>query len=133
MVAFPSTEWAVQFKTALNANAVYKEAAAAWEGDLMFEVLPNAQTMEGPGIYLDLFHGECRDARFVTDPTTVNPEFVLRATRENWEKLMHRELDPIKAFLGGTIKMSGNPAKLMRFIGAAKELLDTAAGIPTDG
>jgi putative sterol carrier protein len=46
---------------------------------------------------------------------------------------MRRELDPVKAFLGGTIKMSGNPAKIMRFIGAAKELIDTAAGIPSDG
>jgi putative sterol carrier protein len=98
----------------------------------MFEVLPDAQATKGPGIYLDLFHGECRDARFVADPAGVSPEFVLRATRSNWERLMRRELDPVKAFLGGTIKMSGNPAKLLRFISAAKELLDTAAGIPTD-
>lgn len=132
MVAFPSAEWAAQFKTAINENAAYKEAAAAWEGDLMFEVLPDAQTTKGPGIYLDLYHGECRDARFVADPTSVSPEFVLRATRANWEKLIRHELDPVKAFLGGTIKLAGNPAKLMRFIGAAKELLDTAAGIPTD-
>lgn len=132
MVAFPSAEWAAQFKTAINGNSAYAQAAAAWEGDLMFEVLPDAKASEGPGIYLDLYHGECREARFVDDPTVVNPEFVFRATRANWEKLMKRELDPVKAFLGGTIKMVGNPAKIMRFVGAAKELLDTAAGIPTD-
>jgi putative sterol carrier protein len=132
MVVFPSTEWAAQFKTAINENPAYKQAAAAWEGDILFEVLPDPQAPKGPGVYLDLFHGECRDARYVADPSTVNPEFVLRATRVNWERLMHHELDPVKAFLGGTIKMAGNPAKLMRFINAAKELLDTAAAIPTD-
>ena len=132
MVAFPSPEWAVLFQKALNDNPAYAQAAAAWEGDLMFEVLADAQATKGPGIYLDLSHGQCKEARFVADPTTVSPEFVFRATRENWQRIMRKELDPVKAFLGGTIKMSGNPAKIMRFIGAAKELLDTAAGVPTD-
>jgi putative sterol carrier protein len=132
MASFPSPEWAALFKTAINENAAYAQAAAAWEGDLMLEVLPDAQATKGPGIYLDLAHGQCREARFVADPTTVSPEFVFRATRENWQKVMRKELDPVKAFLGGTIKMSGNPAKIMRFIGAAKELLDTAAAVPTD-
>jgi putative sterol carrier protein len=132
MVAFPSVEWAQLFKKALNENPAYAQAAAAWEGDLMFEVLPNAQAPKGPGIYLDLSHGQCTEARFVPDAGTESPEFVFRATRENWQKIMRREIDPVKAFLGGTIKMSGNPAKIMRFIGAAKELIDTAAGVPTD-
>lgn len=98
----------------------------------MFEILPDAHATHGPGIYLDLYHGQCREARFVADPTVVEPEFALRATRENWQRLMRHELEPIKAFLNGTIKLSGNPAKLMRFVNAAKELLETAAGVPTE-
>lgn len=131
MPAFPSTEWAALFQKALNDNPAYAQAAAAWEGDILFEVLPDPQTSGGPGIYLDLAHGTCREARFVSDPSTVNPEFVFRATRENWQKILRRDLDPVKAFLGGTIRMSGNPAKIMRFVGAAKELIETAAGVPT--
>lgn len=132
MPAFPSVEWATLFQKAINENPAYAQAAAAWEGDILLEVLPEAQAAKGPGIYLDLSHGQCKEARFVTDSATVNPEFVFRATRENWQRVMRRELDPVKAFLGGTIKMSGNPAKIMRFVGAAKELIDTAAGIPPD-
>jgi putative sterol carrier protein len=132
MAAFPSPEWAAFFQKAINENTAYAEAASAWEGDLMFEVLPDAQATKGPGVYLDLSHGKCREARYVADPTSVNPEFVFRATKENWQRIMRKELDPVKAFLGGTIKMSGNPAKIMRFIGAAKELLDTAASVATD-
>jgi putative sterol carrier protein len=132
MVAFPSAGWAELFKRALNDNPAYAQAAAAWEGDLMFEVLPDAQATNGPGIYLDLSHGQCKEARFVPDASTVSPEFVFRATRENWQKILRHEIDPVKAFLGGTIKMTGNPAKIMRFIAAAKELIETAAGLPTD-
>ncbi|MGC2289489.1 MAG: SCP2 sterol-binding domain-containing protein [Thermoplasmata archaeon] len=132
MAAFPSAEWAALFRTALNDNPVYAQAAAAWEGDILFEVLADGQAAKGPGIDLDLSRGQCREARFVADASTLSPEFVFRATRENWQRIMRREVDPVKAFLGGTIKMSGNPAKIMRFIGAAKELIDTAAGIPRD-
>lgn len=130
MAAFPSSGWAADFRQAINQNEAYARAAAAWEGDILFEILADAQTPHGPGIYLDLSHGVCKDARFVEDPTSVSPEFVFRATRENWERLLRKELDPVKAFLGGTIKMSGNPAKIMRFVGAAKELLDTAGNVP---
>ncbi len=132
MPTFPSPEWATLFQKALNDSPAYAQAAAAWEGYFLFEVLADAQASHGPGIYLDLAHGTCKEARFVADPTTVSPEFAFRATQENWQRLLRRELDPVKAFLGGTIKMSGNPAKIMRFIGAAKELMDTAASIPTD-
>jgi putative sterol carrier protein len=132
VVTFPSAEWAAAFRTALNENTAYAETAAKWEGDILFEVVEDAAAEKGPGIYLDLFHGTCREARFVTDSGSVNPEFILQATRDNWRRLMRHELDPVKAFLGGTIRMSGNPAKIMRFIGAARELLDTAASIPAD-
>lgn len=132
MPVFPSAEWASAFQKAINENPAYAQAAAAWEGDILFEVLADALAAKGPGIYLDLAHGTCKEARFVTDSATVNPEFVFRSTRENWGRIMRRELDPVKAFLGGTIKMSGNPAKIMRFVGAAKELIETAAGVPAD-
>lgn len=132
MPPFPSAEWAAHFQKALNDNPAYARAAAAWEGDILFEVIADAQAAKGPGIYLDLSHGVCKEARFVTDTATVNPEFVFRSTRENWQRILRRELDPVKAFLGGTIKMSGNPAKILRFVGAAKELIDTAAGVPRD-
>ncbi len=133
MAKFPSAEWATEFRQALNDNPAYAQAAAAWEGDILFEILTDSQAAHGPGIYLDLSHGTCREARFVEDPAVVSPEFVFRATRENWDRLLRRELDPVKAFLGGTIKMSGNPAKIMRFVGAAKELLETAGTVPRTG
>ena len=48
----------------------------------MFEGLPDAQAAKGPGIYLDLSRGTCKDARFVRPHRPVSPEFVFRATGE---------------------------------------------------
>jgi len=38
----------------------------------------------------------------------------------------------VKAILDGTFRIKGNLAKAMRFTRAAKELVETAASVPTD-
>jgi len=129
---FPSAEWARIFEGSLNENAAYEEAAQAWEGEIFLLILPDATAAHGEGVFLDLYHGKCRSARFVADATGVTAEFVFEGTRENWARVFHHELDPINALLSGTFKIRGNLAKAMRFTRAAKELVDTAAAVPTD-
>ncbi len=132
MPAFPSEEWATLFQKAINENEAYATAAAAWEGELVLEVLAEGSAASGPGIYLDLAHGKCRNARYVADASEVNSEFSFRGTRENWQRLLNGGVDPVKAYLDGTIKLRGNPMKALRFTRAAKELIETAATIPTE-
>lgn len=130
---FPSAEWAAAFQQAINANEEYQAAARQWEGDILLLVSPDAQAPRGEGIYLELAHGSCRSARFVADPSGLSSEFVYEGSRENWARLVRRELDPVKAILDGTFKVRGNLAKLMRFTRAAKALVETASLVPTDG
>jgi putative sterol carrier protein len=132
MPAFPSADWASQFRAALNSNEAYAEAAAAWEGDFLLEVVPDSSAEGGPGVYLDLAHGTCRDARYVVDARALSAEFTFRGTAEDWRKVVRGEVDPIRAYLEGTIRLRGNPAKLMRFMRATRELLVTAAGVTID-
>ncbi len=132
MPAFPSEEWAGLFQKAINENEAYAVAAAAWEGDLVLEVLADGSATSGPGIYLDLAHGKCLSARYVAEASAANSEFSFRGTRENWQRLLRGGVDPVKAYLEGTIKLRGNPMKALRFTRAAKELIETAATIPTE-
>ena len=129
---FPSEEWAEAFRAAVNANAAYKEAALAWEGDIVFLERPPDAASPAPGIHLELAHGECRGATFYPDARALSAEFVYEGSRENWGRLLRRELDPVKAILDGTFKIRGNLAKAMRFTRAAKELVETAASGPAD-
>ncbi len=133
MPAFPSTEWAAAFRDAINQNAAYAEAAAAWEGDILLEVVGDAPSAKGAGVYLDLAHGQCREARYVAAASEVNPEFTFRGTRAAWTRIFRKEVDPIRAYLDGTIKLVGNPAKVLRFARAAKELIETASNVPSGG
>ena len=129
---FPSPEWAAAFQAALNSSAEYREAASAWEGDLLLRVLPEAPGGPSPGVHLDLYHGECRASKFVDDSASVESEFVYEGARANWSRLITGAVDPVKAILDGTFKIRGNLAKAMRFTRAAKELVEIAARIPVD-
>ncbi len=132
MARFPSAEWADRFQKALAENAEYREAAQAWEGDILLLVTPDADAPNGSGIHLDLDHGECRSATFVADAGAVTSEFVFQAKREDWARLIRREVDPVRAIMDGTVKVRGNLAKLMRFTRAAKALVETAGQVPSE-
>jgi putative sterol carrier protein len=128
-MGFPSAEWAERFRAALNENAGYREAAQAWEGDVMFLVWSPDRAVPAPGIHLDLAHGSCTAATFLPDARETSSEFVYSATAENWARLLRRELDPVRSTLDGTFKVRGNVAKAMRYMRAAKELIGTAATV----
>ena len=132
MPRFPSTEWATAFQTAINANPEYAEAARAWEGDILLLVAPDDLASEGEGIFLNLAHGSCREARYVRPAGAVEAEFVYRGSRTDWEKLLRREIDPVQAILDGTFHLKGNLAKAMRFTRAAKALIETATDVPLE-
>jgi putative sterol carrier protein len=127
--AFPSAEWAQQLKEALNRNDAYRRAAEAWEGDILFLVRSTVPDAPAPGVHLALAHGTCMAATYLPDARTVPSEFVYEGTPENWTRLLHREIDPVKSILNGTFRIRGNPAKALRFTRAAKELVETAASL----
>ena len=129
---FPSAEWANAYQKALNANTAYQEAAQAWVGDILLLVRPSEPDAPAPGIHLVLAHGECSAATYYPDARSVASEFVYEGSPENWERLMRREVDPVKAILDGTFRIKGNLAKAMRFTRAARELVDTVSRVPND-
>jgi putative sterol carrier protein len=127
---FPSAEWAEAYRTAINENAAYREAAKAWVGEILLLVRTPGAPGPSPGVLLELAGGECQKATFHADAGSVASEFVYEGTPENWARLMRHEVDPVKAILDGTFRVRGNLAKLMRFTRAAKELVETAANVP---
>lgn len=132
MPVFPSAAWAEALREALNANPIYAEAAAAWEGDFLLVMTPEPEHPGGLGVHLDLFRGQCRSARFVEPPTAVTSEFTVEGSRATWERLFRGEIEPIPAIMGGTLRLKGNMMKAMRFTRAAQEMLRTAASVPRD-
>ncbi|MCS6845074.1 MAG: SCP2 sterol-binding domain-containing protein [Caldilineales bacterium] len=129
-IPFMSEEWAVALKDAINTNDAYREAAATWEGDFYFIAeLGDGSTKT---IYLDLWHGECRDAFVVNDASVKTPEFEVSGKIPAWKKVLAKQVDPIQALITRQLKLKGNMAKVLRAVKAAQELVNSATKVPTE-
>jgi len=129
---FPSDEWAKLMMDDLNKSDAYMEAAKNWEGDFYFIIEPKDKGGQQSLLYMDLWHGKCREACLVTDPAARKPVFLLSGSMENWKKVMTKQVDPMQAMMTGKLKLQGNMAMVMKNVRAAKELVESCTRIDTE-
>ncbi|GAB4529429.1 MAG: SCP2 sterol-binding domain-containing protein [Anaerolineales bacterium] len=129
---FPSAEWLDSVVDKLNSDEKYARVAHNWEGDMNFVIDPGGALTAGMQIYLDLWHGQCRSARVVTDGALPEAAFTLQATYDNYVRVLKGQLDPIQAMLMRKLAVKGNMAYIMRnvpvvldFVRCLREVTDT--------
>jgi len=128
---FPSDEWIKALMEELNRSPAYAEAAATWEGDFYF--LADIPGADKPAmLYMDLWHGKCREAFLVTDESAKTPAFRMSATLDVWKKVLAKKLDPIQGLMTGQLKLKGNMAMVMKSVKASKELVEACTRVPTE-
>lgn len=127
---FLSEDWLKRYMELLNNNQQYEEVAKGWEGDFIFQVESDGKTVTEPiRAYVDLWHGKCRAVHPAAPGESA--EFVYSGTLENWKKLLNQEIGPIKGLLSRKFKIKGSMMKVLRYISAAQELVETSTGVPT--
>jgi putative sterol carrier protein len=131
-VKFPSEEWIKELEARLNASESYAQAAATWEGDQLFVVLPDDSYPETTYFYINLQHGKASDARQVRGPDEQTALFSSTAPFGTWRKVLEGRLDPIQAMFSNKIKLVGSMAAIQRTPKATYELVKVAASIDTD-
>jgi putative sterol carrier protein len=131
-IQFPSDAWIKAMMVDLNNSAAYLEAAKNWEGDFFFVIEPGGALEKTSILYMDLWHGKCRDAYALPDPGDCKPAFRLSGPVATWKKVMTKKLDPIQAMMTGQLKLTGNMATVMRNVRAAKELVESCTRIDTE-
>jgi len=132
MAKFFTQAWCDLYQEAINNNKAYEESAKTWEGDFYFIMEAGGPVKETGYIYIDLYHGKCRKIGIVTDPSKYKPEFTMTAPYPVWKRIATKELDPIKAMITRQAKLSGNMAKIMRYVKAANELTTSTTYVPTE-
>jgi len=123
---FPSAEWTEQLHEQVNSSDSYASAAKTWEGDVLLVI------EGGGGIYLDLWHGECRSAEFFEDPDSKDAEFTISASMEKWQRVLAGKLDPVQGIVTRQIKLDGNLVKIMKNVKSAQELVRCATLVDTE-
>ena len=134
MALFPSDDWMALYRERINASADYRDAAATWEGDIayVFEAEPDHGLPEDVWAWLDLWHGECRGAKYdVTPEEGGKAKFIIRAPYSRWKEVLAGDLDPVKGMMQGKLKVQGDLATIVRYVRAANELVHLTSEVPT--
>jgi len=131
-IKFPSEEWIKELCARLNASETYTQAAANWEGDQIFVILPDESYPETSYFSIDLQHGKASDARQLPSREEHKALFTSSAPFNTWRKVLEGRLEPISAIMSNKIKLTGNMAQIQRMPKATIELVRVAASIDTD-
>ncbi len=131
-ILFGTDEWIKALRDELNSSPGYKNAAAKWEGDFYFIVTAGDAILEDIYLYMDLWHGDCRDAFKVDDASAKSPEFKLHAPVKTWRGVMEKKIDPIKGIVTKQLKLEGPMMKVMKAPKAAIELVEACTRLDTD-
>jgi len=131
-IKFPSDEWMKELCTRLNASEEYAQAAANWEGDNIFVILPDADFTDTAYLYINLQHGKASDARLLHNLDEQNALFTTSAPFSTWRRVLEGRLDPLQGLFSGKLKLVGSMAQVQRNPKATYVLTKIAAQIDTD-
>lgn len=132
---FPSEEWLESLREHLNTDEEYARIARKWEGDLVFDITPSGALKERNLIYLDLWHGQCRNAYFLNREDQEKPAFILQATFDTFVRVLTGKLDPMQAMMTRKLRVKGSMGYIMRnvptvlkFVSCAQDVTDEVLG-----
>jgi putative sterol carrier protein len=131
-VKFPSEAWIKELEVRLNTSESYAQAAATWEGDQIFVILPDDNYAGTAYFYINLMHGKASEARELKSPEEKKALFTSSAPFSTWRKVLEGRLDPLQAMFSNKIKLVGSMAAVQRTPKATFELTKVAASIDTD-
>jgi putative sterol carrier protein len=134
VAVFPSDEWLHIYRERINGSPEYRDAALTWEGEIafVFEAEPDKGVALDLWAFLDLWHGECREARMVGPGGGETAPYVIRAPYTRWKDVLHGDLDPVKGMMQGKLKLQGDLPTIIRYVRAANELVHLTMTLPTE-
>ncbi len=135
MATFPEFSWFEALRDKLNQDENYNRIAQKWEGDFLFAIETGGAITQPIYVYIDLWHGKCREVKVIQNPQEVKAAFVLSAPYPNYISLLKGNIDPMQAMLTQKIRVKGNMAVLMRniptvldFVRCCREVTDGFVG-----
>lgn len=124
--------WAHAWGEQLRTSDEYRSAADTWEGAiaLVLEADAGLGLPESRSVLLDLWHGECREARAAEPADLEGAPFVLQGAAAVWKRVLEGDLDPLFALMSGKLQLvRGSVAKMVPYARASKEMVLAARRI----
>ena len=130
-----SDEWAKAWGEKINQNVQYQQAAQTWEWPLVLTMQndPSIGLEEDRSVWLDLYRGECREARAASKEDIDKATYVISGDPYTWKQVLDRKLEPISTIMRGKLKLvKGNMSTLSGYVLAAKYLVESALDLETE-
>lgn len=123
-----SQEWLAAIRDAINDSEAFAQSGKAWNRPLglRFVGRDGAPTR---CVVLDLEAGRCVEARLAGDDEFDDLPFTLSATYDRWARVLTHELDLMRCIVLNRVQFRGDRIVAMRFLPAAKALLDACAEV----
>jgi putative sterol carrier protein len=130
---FPSAEWLNLLEDKLNNDSHYNQIARNWEGDLVFDIQPVGALNQPLLMYLDLWHGKCRNVEYAPELTKYpKPTFILRSPYNNFTEILLGKLDPMTAMMTSKLKVEGSLGYMMRNVPTVLDFVRCCREITTE-
>jgi putative sterol carrier protein len=126
---FFGSEWVAAFKRAIDASAEYKSASNNWEWPVVLVQRADAEhgRPQPHYVYLDLWHGVCREARVGTLLDIDRAPLVVSADRDVWFEMVGGRLEMLTAMMLRKISVDkGSPSLLIGSVAAMRALVKAA-------
>jgi putative sterol carrier protein len=124
-----SEEWARACAVAINANDAYRSAAATWEGAILLQIA-GTDPDSGRHVFLDLWRGECREARAGSEADEAAARYVLSGEWTAWRLVLTGGMAPIMAIMMGKLRITkGSLPELLPHVESAKQLVLSVASV----
>lgn len=111
---FPSDDWIKALQEVLNTDGEYAAIAHNWEGDIVFVVQPDSADGNTMALYMDLWHGKCREAYALPDPSMKQAAFTLSAPLTVFTRIVQDNLDAMQAMMTRQLKVNGSMVYMMK-------------------
>lgn len=132
---FPSEDWALSYKQAINENPKYKEAGKDWTHGAVAMVVkadPALGIAEDTALWLDIDRGVCKDCKLMPATEAQAAPFVIVADYARWKSVIRKELDPIKGMMQNKLKLTkGNMPTIVKYVQSSRELVETTSKVDT--
>ncbi len=131
---FPSAAWLDALKEKLNSDEKYARIAKNWEGDIMFHIEPGGGLTEPIKLYIDLWHGTCREVFEVgaAQEDKINPAYILSAPYDNFQRILDNQLDPMQAMITRKLRVKGSMSYMMRNVPVVLDFVRCAQEIDSE-
>ncbi len=131
-IPFPSDNWAKALKDVVNSDADYAQTAQNWEADVIFHVEPDNLVPKPVLMYVDLWHGQCRDAYEVASLDDKKAAFVLAAPASVLIRIIQGKLDPMQAMITRQLKVHGSMVYMMKNVPTVLKFVKCASKVDSE-